>query len=286
MVKRIIAGICILLLTLLSASYFTACDKEDKPSEGLEFTLCNDGESYSVSGRGTCKDSRIVVPSTYEDLPVTEVDASAFYGDSLKAVVLPDSIQTIGIWAFKNCKDLGSVGLPEGLTTISSGAFSGCERIRELELPTTLTSIGSKAFQLCRNLSKVIIPDGVKAIGDEAFLGCYNITTLTLGEELSKLGKAAFKSCWSIRDIVITGKVIRIMESTFEDCRALESLVLSQNIICIDALAFKECSALSSLTYDGTKEKFARVLLMENWRTESAVKEVVCTDGIVVLDPK
>ena len=43
-------------------------EEETKPtSEGLEYTLSDDGTYYSVTAIGTCTDGSIVIPATYND---------------------------------------------------------------------------------------------------------------------------------------------------------------------------------------------------------------------------
>lgn len=57
-------------------------DGSDEPvySEGLEYTLMGDEEYYVVSGIGECTDAHLVIPRTYNDLPVTSIRSSAFSG--------------------------------------------------------------------------------------------------------------------------------------------------------------------------------------------------------------
>ena len=55
----------------------TYCGKEQEASKGLAFTLLNDG-TYEVSGIGSCTDTEIVIPSVYNDKPVTSIGDSAF----------------------------------------------------------------------------------------------------------------------------------------------------------------------------------------------------------------
>ena len=49
------------------------------PAEGLKYQLSTDKTSYIVVGRGTCTDSKITIPSSYEGLPVTAIADKVFY---------------------------------------------------------------------------------------------------------------------------------------------------------------------------------------------------------------
>ena len=80
------------------------------PSEGLKFTLKEDNLSYSVMGIGTCTDTDVVIPATYEGLPVTTIGDWAFsYCSGLKSIEIPDSVTMIGVSAFYNCRSLTSI---------------------------------------------------------------------------------------------------------------------------------------------------------------------------------
>lgn len=81
-------------------------------SEGLEYTLNADGTAYIVTGVGTCTDTDIVIPATYNDLPVN----------------------AIGEKAFQNCTNLKSVTILNGTVSIAKDAFEGCENTVEIIL--------------------------------------------------------------------------------------------------------------------------------------------------------
>ena len=80
-----------------------------KPSEGLEFTLQNDG-TYCVTGIGTCTDTDVVIPASVDGIKVTAIGSSAFKDcTSLTGIVIPDSVTSIDKDAFYDCKSLTSI---------------------------------------------------------------------------------------------------------------------------------------------------------------------------------
>ena len=146
-----------------------------KYSEGLEFELNADNQSYSVSKIGSCTDKLIVIPDVYNDLPVTAIGDYAFCDSDITEVVIPDSVTAIGDKAFKYCHSLTDVTLSSNLTSIGSEGFSCCTRLMNITLPDTLTEIGESAFSNCTSLIHINAPAGITSIGDKAFLSCINL---------------------------------------------------------------------------------------------------------------
>ena len=65
-------------------------------SRGLEFINNNDGTNYALKSIGTCTDKDIVIPNTYEGLPVVGVLPEAFMENStITSVVIPDNVVLI-----------------------------------------------------------------------------------------------------------------------------------------------------------------------------------------------
>ena len=58
---------------------------------------------------------------------INKLESSTFYGcTSLDSVVLPSSIEKIGVFAFYNCNALKEIALPDNLTNIDYCAFAHC----------------------------------------------------------------------------------------------------------------------------------------------------------------
>lgn len=82
-------------------------------SKGLDFQLSDDGESYSVTGIGTCTDTDVVIPTTYKGKSVTSIDKKAFEGcTALTSITVPNSVTSIGYATFSGCSSLESMTLP------------------------------------------------------------------------------------------------------------------------------------------------------------------------------
>ena len=88
------------------------------------------------------------------------------------SVTIPDSVTSIGDWAFYNCTSLTSVTIPDSVTSIGDRAFSGCTSLTSVAIPDSVTSIGDGAFSGCTSLASVTIPDSVTSIGYGAFDKC------------------------------------------------------------------------------------------------------------------
>ena len=128
-------------------------DSQIKESEGLKFELNDDESSYIVMGIGTCTDTDIVIPSTYQGLPVTGIANSAFSQcESITSVIIPDSITSVGNGSFAFCYSLKSVSIGNSVTEIQLNTFEGCNSLTNINIPRSVKKISAFAFFACKSL--------------------------------------------------------------------------------------------------------------------------------------
>ena len=150
-----------------------AVTKSDVYSQGLKYTLNSDGKSYSVSDIGSCTDKDIIIPETYNNMPVTSIGKNAFIDRTgLTSITIPDSVTSIGDCVFQYCTGLTSITIPDSVTSIGDCAFSRCIGLTSITIPDSVTSIGDGAFRGCTRLTSITIPNSVTSIGDCAFEDC------------------------------------------------------------------------------------------------------------------
>jgi len=103
--------------------------------------------------------------------PVRTIGKEAFRGcESLRFLIIPDSVTEIKAWAFTGCESLESVTLSDSLTEIGEVAFSGCKSLESVTIPDSVTKIGAAAFRRCESLESVIfMGDAPKHFGEKVF---------------------------------------------------------------------------------------------------------------------
>ena len=124
----------------------------------LDLQQSEDGTHYVVMGKGGSTDSGIIIDSTYNDLPVTEIASGAFEGESHSLVYICDGIETIGKNAFKDCKDTAYVRLPKTLKSIGDGAFDGIDPSARIVFNGTLAAWNN--INGSSNVRNVVCTDG------------------------------------------------------------------------------------------------------------------------------
>ena len=173
-------------------------------SEGMIYTLSEDGSAYTLSGIGECLDTVIVIPEYYLGIPVVAIGNGAFAGaEAIVEVRMPNSVTYIGENAFYLCINIRIVIFSDKLVKIGKSAFEGCTGLECVALPDSVTTIGESAFSGCTSLSEVTLGEGLTFIGDKAFYLCIKITVIIIPRSVTYIGSEAFGECVALEFVLL-----------------------------------------------------------------------------------
>ena len=199
--------------------------------------------SHTIDSKGTC----II---EFEG-KFTRIPDGAFKDTKINSntIEIPETVTSIGSYAFANTPICGSLIIPNSVTEIKEGAFENCRNLNSLKLPSNLKRIESLVFKSCGFSGSLTIPNSVTEIGHHTFYGCNNFTKeLILSENLGKIGSYAFAGCsgFSKGNLTIPNSVTVIGIGAFSDCSSFNGkLTLPENLTKIGKEVFKNCKCLS-----------------------------------------
>ena len=232
--------------------------KQTIPQEKID-TSCTDediakgvadefGVIYSKDGKRllTCKNDSL---TSYKIKPGTQIICNEAFGDcTITGITIPESVTSIGSFAFSECTFLESITIPDSVTSIRESAFWACISLNSVTIPRSVTSIGDFAFSECSSLRSVTIPDSVTSIGNTAFYGCKSLESVTIPASVTSIGDWAFSDCKSLENVTIPDSVTSIGESAFSGCTLLTSVTIPDSVTSIGESAFYWCDSLKSVT--------------------------------------
>ena len=201
------------------------------------------------------------------------------------STVIPESVTSIGDYAFYGCSSLTSITIPESVTSIGNLAFYYCSNLTSITIPESVTSIGSGAFFYCGSLRKVInlsdldIESGSSSHGFVAYcaekvitpddaidkyyfytskesthylVGYYgNDSILNLPEDYHGndyiIDAYAFTGDARIVSVNIPQTVGKIGSSAFARCSKLASVTIPRGVMSIGNNAFENCTSLAAI---------------------------------------
>ncbi len=231
----------------------------DVPSEGLAYTLINDGTEYEVSNIGSCTDTEIVIPETYNGLPVTSIGGWAFEGETqITRIVIPSTMESIGTSAFEGCDKLIEVVNKSSLTITTGDSGNGGVAVHAKQVITdtadsNIVKQNGYTFyndngnyyliEYTGTNTRLVLPDTILgnsyAIYTQAFRERENITSVTIGNNVTSIGDGAFVGCYNLTSVTIGNLVTSIGDEAFAVCR-LTAITIPNSVTSIGAFAFEE----------------------------------------------
>lgn len=221
-----------IFLVIMVCVLLTSCNaSNDKNLDNIfEFTL-NEDNTYSISKVNETVNGKIIVPETYNGMPVISIGSNSFFNcKNITEIVIPNTITQIDYAAFNGCSSLEKMTLPfvgrkanvgEKEAEYPLGYIFGCLEFEES------VSVKQKYFdhslsQANNTWTTFYIPKSLKSIivtGDSLYMG-------------------AFSDCSYIESISLTGNVKELKSNLFYDCIRLCEINLPISINSVEDKVF------------------------------------------------
>ena len=254
--------------------------------ETVEIPGSVDSYAHSFSGCSSLKEIKVATTNdTFESvsgvLMNEKKDTIYQYPAGKTTYTIPDSVKTIGAFAFSGCT-LERITIPASVTDIGDGAFSYCDSLttfnagnsknyvadggvlftkdkktlvaypngkagEEYTVPNNVGTISAYAFA-GSPIKKVTLPSSVKTIEAYAFTGSA-LTEIELNQGASSVGQGAFEGCTALTKATLPSSLTRLGQSMFMGCTSLKevSWAATTSSATIGISAFEGCISLTTV---------------------------------------
>ncbi len=238
-------------------------------------------QEFYAASTSTVTSMACYIPSSLKSVTITGGDIlhGAFMGcQDLTSITIPDSVTTIGAYAFNQCSNLTTITFQattaewEAITKGSGwdsntasytvhctdGDIAKDGTVTRYSTGLAFTSNGDgtcavSGIGTCTDLDVSIpkvSPDGdcVTSIGARAFSHCTNLTSMTLPDSVTSIDANAIYHCTALTSVTLPHCLETIGNEAFWGCSALGDIVFPDSLTSIGERAFLGCNGLVDLT--------------------------------------
>ena len=226
---------------------------------------------------------------------VTSIGSYAFSQcSSLTAVSIPNGVETLGDYTFSECSNLIRIQIGKGIIKMPDNVLNNCNKLERIEVDENNTSYSSfdgvlfdkEKLSLIRypsnksDISNYEIPSMVEAIKNGAFSNCSTLTNVTIGNSVTSIGDYAFSNCSALTSVKIPDSVVTIGYDAFSNCSVLTNVTIGNSVTSIGNSAFYNCSALTSVIIGNSVTSIGNYAFYNC----SALTSVKIPDSVVTIE--
>ena len=203
------------------------------------------GEKYKLHS-----DFQIIAEWLFIPKSMTTIEDSVFFNSKIKNIVIPNSLQKVGKYAFLGDKCVENVyynGTIEdwcniSFTTSNSNPMYAAEsffmlnekneyeEITEIVIPETVKSIKNYQFYGFKNVKRFVLSEGIKELLRYSFGECDSIVSIELPDSLEEVYSNVFYNCDNLENIYISDGTKKIEEGFYVDCPNVKYISCSNSV--------------------------------------------------------
>lgn len=188
------------------------------------------------------------------------------YCSNLQSIILPNSVETIGRYAFQGCA-LPDITIPASVISIDKTGLNFCfKNIFVDPLSNSFSSFDGVLFSKDATLlhtypqdrdeTSYVIPNTVTTIGSCAFYSCV-LTSVTIPYGVVTIGNSAFRYCRQLESINIPASVTTLESNCFEYCDKITTFTIPSSVTSIENAAMGGCKSLMAINVDAANENYS-----------------------------
>lgn len=259
---------------------FENCSKLTKINLPSSIISLDEGFSYYC---GSLEEINLDLPNRYFKIyngSLYDFDMTTLIRHPNKSIytslTIPETVKTIGRYAFEGCSLIEKLVLPNGLEDLKEDTFTFCSSLNyhtyqngyyigsstndylvfikcdrnatNCEISPNCRFIHSHAFELNEKIVSVTIPDSVRVIGDMAFVAASNLETVTVSFGVTTIKYCAFQDCRKLKNFDLPDSVTTIEKYAFHMCESLTSLYIPIGLETIEPSVFSGCGSIKTVT--------------------------------------
>ncbi len=258
----------------------------------LKYTPINNDTELSVAALSDKISGDVVIPSTYNGLPVTEIESGTASDlskrhvdgfalcENITSIFIPSSIKRIGSDSFSATTNIQKVIIEDlnAWVNIDFGLYQsnpmedsksailylGSNPVGGEIVLSNINKIGKYTFART-NITKITIPNGVKSIEEYAFQRCTKLNSVVIPNGVEIIDQCAFQGCEQLMNIELLDGLKHIGGSAFANCVNLSRLTIPSSVTKIEYGIIGSCKNLKTINYTGSQEQWNAIDKDENW---------------------